>query len=124
VKLLSIPYRYLYPSAMFFVCIGVYAASNDMFQVGETLVIGVVGYILLRLDFHPAPILLGFVLGPRLEENFRRAVLISRGSLQIFIDRPISATFLALCVLLIGVQVYARIRKVKPPTAIPSAAFD
>ena len=54
VKLLSIPYRYLYPSAMFFVCIGVYAANNDMFQVGETLVIGIVGYILLRLDFHPA----------------------------------------------------------------------
>jgi TctA family transporter len=54
VKLLSIPYRYLYPSAMFFVCIGVYAASNDMFLVGETLVIGVAGYVLLRLDFHPS----------------------------------------------------------------------
>ncbi len=67
---------------MFFVCIGVYAANNDFFQVGEVVVIGVFGYILLRLGFHPAPILLGFVLGPRFEENFRRAMLISRGDIR------------------------------------------
>jgi putative tricarboxylic transport membrane protein len=124
VKLLTVPYRYLYPTALFFVCIGVYAARNDMFDVATVLFCGMVGYLLIQLKFEPAPILLGFVLGPRLEENFRRAVLISRGSMQIFIDRPISATFLALCALLIGVQVYARLRRVKPPTAIPSAAFD
>jgi putative tricarboxylic transport membrane protein len=124
VKLLTAPYRYLYPTALFFVCIGVYAARNDMFDVGSTLVCGMFGYLLIQLKFEPAPILLGFVLGPRLEENFRRAVLISRGSLQIFIDRPISATFLALCVVLILAQIYARIRKVKPPTTVPSAAFD
>jgi putative tricarboxylic transport membrane protein len=113
VKLLSIPYRYLYPSAMFFVCIGVYAANNDMFQVGETLVIGVAGYVLLRLDFHPAPILLGFVLGPRFEENFRRSLLISRGDLMTFIERPISAFFLSICVLLIVAQIYVWLRKPK-----------
>jgi putative tricarboxylic transport membrane protein len=113
VKLLSIPYRYLYPSAMFFVCIGVYAANNDMFQVGETLVIGVAGYILLRLDFHPAPILLGFVLGPRFEENFRRSLLISRGDLTTFVERPISAFFLLICVVLIGAQIYVWLRKPK-----------
>jgi TctA family transporter len=124
VKLLTAPYRYLYPTALFFVCIGVYAARNDMFDVGSTLVCGMFGYLLIQLKFEPAPILLGFVLGPRLEENFRRAVLISRGSLQIFIDRPISATFLALCLVLIVAQIYARIRKVKPPTTAPSAAFD
>jgi TctA family transporter len=124
VKLLTVPYRYLYPTALFFVCIGVFAARNDMFDVFTVLFCGMVGYLLLQLKFEPAPILLGFVLGPRLEENFRRAVLISRGSMQIFIDRPISATFLALCVLLIGVQIYARLRRVKPPTAVPSAAFD
>jgi TctA family transporter len=117
VKLLSIPYRYLYPSAMFFVCIGVYAASNDMFQVGETLVIGVVGYILLRLDFHPAPILLGFVLGPRFEENFRRSLLISRGDLMTFIDRPISAFFLFICVVLLTAQIYVWLR----PKAVQEA---
>jgi putative tricarboxylic transport membrane protein len=112
VKLLAIPYRFLYPSALFFVCIGVYAANNDMFQVGETVVIGVLGYVLLRLGFHPAPILLGFVLGPRFEENFRRALLLSRGDLMTFIDRPISAVFIGLCVLLIGVQIYARLRTI------------
>jgi TctA family transporter len=124
VKLLSIPYRYLYPSAMFFVCIGVYAANNDMFQVGETLVIGIAGYILLRLDFHPAPILLGFVLGPRFEENFRRSLLISRGDLMTFIERPISAFFLLICVVLISAQVYVWLRKpkaVRDEKAIESA---
>jgi TctA family transporter len=110
VKLLSIPYRYLYPSALFFVCIGVYAANNDMFQVGETLVIGILGYVLLRLGFHPAPILLGFVLGPRFEENFRRAMLISRGDLGVFVERPISAFFVLMCVLLIALQIYFWLR--------------
>jgi TctA family transporter len=120
VKLLTIPYRYLYPSALFFVCIGVYAANNDMFQVGETIVIGIFGYVLLRLGFHPAPILLGFVLGPRFEENFRRAMLISRGDMRVFVERPISAVFIGLCVLLIALQVYVRLRGPKNALAVPS----
>jgi putative tricarboxylic transport membrane protein len=110
VKLLTIPYRYLYPSALFFVCIGVYAANNDMFQVSTTLIIGILGYVLLRLGFYPAPILLGFVLGPRFEENFRRAMLISRGDIAVFVERPISAFVILLCVLLIAVQIYFRLR--------------
>ena len=110
VKMLAIPYKFLYPSAMFFVCIGVYAANNDFFQVGEVAAIGLFGYILLRLGFHPAPILLGFVLGPRFEENFRRAMLISRGDLTVFIQRPISAVFVGLCVILIGSQIYLRLK--------------
>ncbi len=116
VKMLAIPYRYLYPSALFFICIGVYSASNDLFHVGETLVLGLFGYALLALGFHPAPILLGFVLGPRFEENFRRALLISRGDLAVFVERPISAGFLAAAALLIGVQMwfYIRKRRVRP----------
>src|SRR6266480_5502790 len=113
VKMLAIPYRFLYPSAMFFVCIGVYAANNDFFQVGEVAVIGLFGYVLLRLGFHPAPILLGFILGPRFEENFRRAMLISRGDIFVFVERPISAVFVALCALLIGSQIYFRLRGAK-----------
>jgi putative tricarboxylic transport membrane protein len=113
VKLLLIPYRYLYPSALFFVSIGVYSANNDLFLVGETIVIGLFGYLLLLLDFHPAPILLGFVLGPRFEENFRRATLISRGDILVFVKHPISAVFIALCVLLIVGQIYMRLRKPK-----------
>ena len=93
-----------------------------MFQVGETVVIGILGYVLLRLGFHPAPILLGFVLGPRFEENFRRAMLISRGDIGVFVERPISAVFIALCVLLIATQIYVRIRGTKnvigPPIAL------
>jgi len=119
VKLLMIPYKYLYPSALFFVCIGVYSANNDMFQVGEVLVIGVFGYVLNMLGFHPAPILLGFVLGPRVEENFRRAMLISRGDLLTFLERPISAVFVALSVLLILVQVYFWLRGRKGSALVP-----
>jgi putative tricarboxylic transport membrane protein len=95
------------------VCIGVYSTNNDMFQVGETIVIGLVGYLLLLLDFHPAPVLLGFVLGPRFEENFRRAMLISRGDAFVFVKHPISAVFVGLCVLLIVGQIYVRLRKPK-----------
>ncbi len=120
VKMLAIPYRFLYPSALFFVCIGVYAANNDMFQVGEVLVLGVLGYVLLRLGFHPAPILLGFVLGPRFEENFRRAMLISRGDMGVFVERPISAVFIALCVILIATQIYFRMRPSKLVPVIPN----
>ena len=113
VKMLAIPYKFLYPSAMFFVCIGVYAANNDFFQVGEVVVIGLFGYILLRLGFHPAPILLGFVLGTRFEENFRRAMLISRGDIGVFVERPISAVFIAMCAILIGSQIYFRLKGAK-----------
>jgi TctA family transporter len=125
VKLLTIPYRYLYPSALFFICIGVYSTNNDMFQVGETIAIGIFGYILLQLGFHPAPILLGFVLGPRFEENFRRAMLISRGDLLVFVERPISAFFVSLCVLLILAQIFVRLRtngRSKVDEVIPRAA--
>jgi TctA family transporter len=124
VKLLTIPYKFLYPSAMFFVCIGVYADNNDMFHVGEVLAIGMLGYVLLRLGFHPAPILLGFVLGPRFEENFRRAMLISRGDIMVFVERPISAVFIALCAILILGQLYFRLRGKKGEEAVeqPMAA--
>src|ERR1700726_2269558 len=119
VKLLTIPYRYLYPSALFFVCIGVYSTNNDLFAVGETLAIGVFGYLLLLLGFHPAPVLLGFVLGPRFEENFRRAMLISRGDLLVFVERPISAFFVALCVILLVGQAYFYFRARRSKLAAP-----
>jgi TctA family transporter len=122
VKLLTIPYRYLYPSALFFICIGVYSTNNDMFQVGETIAIGVFGYILLQLGFHPAPILLGFVLGPRFEENFRRAMLISRGDLLVFVERPISAFFVTLSALLILTQIFVRVRSGGKADIIPRPA--
>jgi len=122
VKLLTVPYKYLYPCALFFICIGVYGAKNDMFQVGLTIAIGIFGYILLLLEFHPAPILLGFVLGPRFEENFRRAMLIDRGDIFTFVNvkqHPISAAFIGLCVLLIAAQIYFWFRKTKWGFRVP-----
>lgn len=106
VKLLQIPFRYLFPFALFFICVGVYSTNNEMFGVVQTLVIGVVGYGLLRLGFHPAPVLLGFVLGPRLEENFRRALTLSRGDIKVFVESPISAVFVALGLMLIAAQIF------------------
>jgi putative tricarboxylic transport membrane protein len=123
VRMLAIPYRILYPSALFFVCIGVYSAKNSLFEVAETLVFGIIGYLLLKLRFHPAPMLLGFVLGPRMEENFRNAMVISDGKLSAFITNPISAAFIGLSVLLVGFQVFVWLRrgsaKVVPSVDLP-----
>jgi putative tricarboxylic transport membrane protein len=111
VRMLQVPFRLLYPSAIFFICIGVYSVNNDLFGVLEVAAFGVIGAILLALDFPVSPIVLGFVLGPMLEENFRRALLISHGDLAIFIQRPISAFFVAACSLLIVIQLYAFLRR-------------
>ena len=114
VKMLTVPYKFLFPSALFFICIGVYADRNSLFDVGVTLFFGVFGYLLMLLKFEPAPILLGFVLGPRFEETFRRAMIISRGDLFTFQERWISGMFLSLCVLLVGGQIYVRLRSKSP----------
>jgi TctA family transporter len=121
VKLLKIPYKYMVPCAVFFICIGAYSVNNDLFDVAATLVIGLVGFVFLRLGFHPAPLLLGFILGPRLEEHFRRALLIARGDFSTFVTRPISATFLALALLLILGQLYFRLRRPRA-LALPAKA--
>jgi putative tricarboxylic transport membrane protein len=122
VKMLMVPYRFLFPSALFFICIGVFATKNTLFDVGTTLFFGLFGYLLLLLRFEPAPILLGFVLGPRFEENFRRALVIAHGDLNTFIERPISAAFLALCLLLVGAQIWVRLRG--PKTRIPTTVLE
>ena len=109
-KLLEIPYKYLCPAAIFFICVGVYSTNNSVFDLAEALAIGLFGYWLHALGFHPAPVLLGFVLGPRVEENFRRALLLSRGSFAVFFERPVSAFFIGLCCVLIVAQIYFRRR--------------
>jgi len=113
VKLLKVPYKYLFPSALFFIAVGVFSTQNSLFQIWEVLAFGIIGALLMALDFSVAPILLGFVLGPMVEENFRRALLLSRGDMMIFIQRPISAWFVAASALLIIVQIWARLRKGK-----------
>ncbi|WP_040123630.1 tripartite tricarboxylate transporter permease [Paraburkholderia xenovorans] len=106
VKVLRVPYRYLYPAALFFIAVGVYSTNNSLFEVGEVVVFGIAGALLIALDFPVSPILLGYVLGPMVEENFRRALLLSRGDLMIFVQRPISAAFVFICALMIGLQLY------------------
>src|SRR5487761_1901595 len=106
VKLLQVPYRFLYPSALFFIAVGVYSVNNSLFEVGEVLVFGLVGALFLALDFHAAPILLGYVHGPMVEENFRRALLLSRGDMWVFVQRPISGSFVGVSTLLILVQLF------------------
>jgi len=115
VKLLQVPYRLMYPSAIFFICVGVFSTHNSLFDVGEVAVFGIVGALLLAMDFPLSPIVLGFVLGPMLEENFRRSLLLSRGELTVFINRPISAWFMAACALLIALQVLSYVRKLQLP---------
>ena len=110
VKLLQVPYRYLFPAALFFIAVGVFSTNNSVFEIGEVLVFGLVGAVFAALDFQLAPILLGYVLGPLVEENFRRALLLSRGDLTVFVRRPISAAFIALCVAMVAVQLYFALR--------------
>jgi TctA family transporter len=124
VKMLMVPYRFLFPSALFFICIGVFAAKNTLFDVGTTLFFGLFGYLLLLLRFEPAPILLGFVLGPRFEENFRRAMVIAHGDINTFVERPISAIFLALCLLLVGTQIWVRLRGPRTRVTVPASVLD
>jgi TctA family transporter len=107
VRMLRVHYRYLYPSALFFIAVGVYSTRNDLFDVAITGAFGVVGAVLLTLDFPLSPIVLGFVLGPMLEENFRRAMLLSRGDLGVFVTRPIAAGFVAASALLVAIQLAA-----------------
>ncbi len=101
VKMLQVPYRYLFPSAMFFIAVGVFSTQNSLFQIWEVLAFGIIGALLITLEFSVAPIMLGFVLGPMVEENFRRAMLLSRGDVSVFVQRPISAAFIGLSALLL-----------------------
>jgi putative tricarboxylic transport membrane protein len=110
VKLLSVPYRWLFPSIILFCCIGNYSVSNNPFDVYLCAVIGVLGYVLVKLECEPAPLLLGYVLGPLLEENLRRALLIARGDPTVFFTRPISLVFMIATVLILAVMIVPAVR--------------
>ena len=101
VQLLKVPYRLLYPAILLFCGIGVYSINNASFDVGQTAVFGLLGVVFMKLECEPAPLLLGFVLGPMLEENLRRALLLSRGDPTVFFTRPLSLTMLVLAALLL-----------------------
>jgi TctA family transporter len=94
IKLLQVPYRLLYPAILLFCGIGVYSTNNASFDVVMTAVFGFLGVVFVKLECEPAPLLLGFVLGPLMEENLRRAMLLSRGDPTVFLTRPISLAML------------------------------
>jgi len=110
VKLLSIPYRMLYPAILVFICLGVYSVNNNTFDVMLVVFFGLVGYVMMVLRFEPAPLLLGFILGPLMEENLRRALLISRGDMSVFIQRPISATLIGITLLMLLWALWVSVR--------------
>ena len=111
VAILKIPYRMLYPAILVFIGLGVYSVNSNTFDILMVAVIGLMGYGMMVMRFEAAPLLLGFVLGPLMEENLRRALLISRGQMSTFIDRPISATLLALSLALVIWSFFAAFRR-------------
>ena len=113
VKLLTIPYKHLYPAILVFCCIGVYTVNNTTFDIYLTAGFGIVGYLFSKLDCEPAPLLLGFVLGPMMEENFRRALLLSRGDFTVFVTRPLSMGLLIAAALMVVVVALPAIKKTR-----------
>jgi putative tricarboxylic transport membrane protein len=113
VKLLTVPYRWLFPSIIMFAALGNYSLNNSAMDVYLCAVVGVLGYVLAKLECEPAPLILGFVLGPMLEENLRRAMLMSHGDMTVFVTRPISLAFLIAAALIVVVMVAPAVRKKK-----------
>jgi TctA family transporter len=111
VKLLSVPYRILYPAILLFACIGVYSLNNSAIDVALALAFGFLGYLFIKLDCEPAPLLLGFVLGPMMEENLRRALLLSRGDPTVFVTRPLSLALLVVAAALLVIVVVPAVRR-------------
>ncbi|MDF2811726.1 MAG: hypothetical protein K0S56_2757, partial [Microvirga sp.] len=111
VRLLKVPYHLMFPAILMFCCIGIYSINSLPTDVMFIGLFGIVGYILIKFGFEPAPLLLGFVLGKLLEENLRRALILSRGSLETFIERPISAALLAVAAILLVLALLPSIRK-------------
>jgi TctA family transporter len=110
VRLCMVPYHLLYPSILVFCAIGVYSLSNSEFDLSLMAIFGLCGYVFARLDCEPAPMLLGLILGPMMEEYLRRAMLLSRGDPTIFLRRPISLGILLLAGLALVAAVVPAIR--------------
>ena len=111
IKLLTVPYRVLYPAILLFCCIGAYSVNNNVFDVFMTIPFAILGYVFKKLDCEPAPLLLGFVLGKLMEEYLRRALTISQGDATVFLTRPLSLTLLVLAAVAFVVAVLPTVRR-------------
>ncbi|MBM6581916.1 tripartite tricarboxylate transporter permease [Microvirga sp. BT689] len=111
VRMISVPYHFLYPAILVFCAIGVFSLNNATFDVYLMAIFGFLGYVFRKLDCEPAPMLLGFILGPMMEEHLRRAMLISKGDATVFLSRPISATMLILALVLLATVLAPVVRR-------------
>ena len=111
VSLLKVPYRLLFPAIMTFSCIGIYSLNNSPFELYLTAFFGLLGFLWMKLECSPVPLMLGFVLGPMMEENLRRAMLISRGDPTVFLTRPLSLVFVIITVLILVVMALPVLKK-------------
>src|SRR4051794_31398065 len=111
VKLLRVPYRLLFPAIMAFSAIGIYSVNNSSFEIYLTALFGIFGFICVKLGFPPAPMLLGYVLGPMMEENLRRAMLMAGGDASVFVRRPLSLVFIVATALILLVMVVPAVRQ-------------
>jgi putative tricarboxylic transport membrane protein len=121
VKMLSVPYRLLYPAIVILSCVGVYTLGSSTLSVVLLAGFGLLGLVLMKLDFAPAPLLLGFILGPMMEENLRRSMIMSKGDPSIFVSRPLSAVLLLVSALLI-VSMFVPMVRSKKEEAVASDA--
>jgi putative tricarboxylic transport membrane protein len=122
VQVLRVPYRILFPLILLFCLIGVYSVSNTTFDIYVMIVFGVVGYLMKKFDYEPAPLVLAFVLGPMLENNLRKALILSQGSFAFFLTRPISAVCLGTAVLLLVSPLAPRLRARREAIALEEAS--
>ena len=111
IKILKVPYRFMFPAILLFCAIGVYSLQNNTVDVLLTIPFGILGYVFDKLECEPAPLLLGFILGPMLEENLTRAMLIARGSVSIFFTRPLSLALLVVAGVLLALMILPAVRK-------------
>jgi TctA family transporter len=110
VKMISVPYHLLFPAILVFCAIGVFSLANAQFDIYLMALFGILGYTFRKLDCEPAPMMLGFILGPMMEEYLRRALLMTKGSAMVFITRPISATLLAISVIALVIVLLPALR--------------
>ena len=118
VQLLKLPYNILFPLIILFTIIGVYCSSNNVFDVYVMIAFGVIGYFMRKLGYEPAPLVLAFVLGPMLENNLRKSLILSQGDLMTFVERPISAVCLAFAVVLLVGPLLPALRKKREMVAL------
>ena len=111
IRLLTVPYRWLFPAIVMFCAIGVYSTNNNTFDIWMVGLFGILGYAFIKLGIEPAPLVLGLILGPMMEENLRRALLLSRGDWTVFFTRGLSATLLAIAALLLVIVLSPAVRK-------------